>query len=111
MAQAKNKTPEEQIAELTTQNAELVAQNKAQAEIIKELNETVEAKDAEVAKAIKKPVFKVNKKSYVLQFAKFTHKVDGKPVEITEEVLRESPELVKELIELKSGALQEMGGK
>lgn len=104
-------TYKEDHASLTATNQDLGAIIDGLKATVEELNEALAEKDAQVAKSVKRPVIKSGKKSYMLRFKKFTHRHNGKSITVTEEVLKGNPEIVAELVKMKSGALVEIGGK
>lgn len=80
-------------------------------DVIKELNEALEAKDSEVKSLGKRPVFKSGKKQIELRIKKFIHNFKGERIEVDQKVLESNPELVTELLNINSAALREIGGK
>lgn len=89
---APNKTPEQIIEELKAQLA-------AQKEIIAGQNEQLQAAEAGAAEG--RPVVSHNKQLYRVVAGKF--EIDGTTIKASE--LKDKPELIKKLVDAKSGVL------
>ena len=103
MAEDKQLTPEQQIAALEIENAELKKSAEEMTGVIAELNQAVAASDeAQPAEAL---TFKYNKATYTIKAKKFSIKVDGAYVQKTAEDVKSDKELQKLLIDSDSGLI------
>lgn len=102
---------DEKIETLEAENEDLKAINEGLKSTIEELNAALSAKDGELEQKGGYPTIKHGKDSYELRLKKFIHRIDGKAVEVDEQYLKDNPEVVKDLIAKKSGALVKKGGK
>lgn len=91
--------------------SKLEAENESLKAVIGELNAALAAKDGELEEKGGFPIIKDGKDSYELRLKKFVHRIDGKAIEMDEAYLKSHPEVVKDLIARKSGALVKKGGK
>lgn len=112
-ATAAQDTGKQETAEIQEAKSleELKAENESLKALIGELNAALAEKDSEIEKKGGRPIIKDGKDSYELRLNKFVHRIDGKAVEVDEAYLKAHPELVKDLIAKKSGALIKKGGK
>lgn len=97
------------LAEAQAKVAELEAVVDSQNKIIEDLNSELAKVSEESAKKDKHPVIKVGKEQYVVKAKKFLVSKGGKNITCTPESLAQDPELVKYLIEKKSGLLVKKG--
>ena len=102
---------DEKIGTLEAENDGLKAIIEGLKATIEELNAALASKDGELEQKGGFPIIKDGKDSYELRLKKFVHRIEGKAVEVDEKFLKESPEVVKDLIAKKSGALVKKGGK
>lgn len=118
MTKAKEAAPvandiSEKTQEVNTEDriTQLEAENKSLKAVIGELNAAIAAKDGELEQKGGFPIIKDGKDSYELRLKRFICRIDAKAVEVDEQYLKDHPEVVKELIAKKSGALVKKGGK
>lgn len=102
---------EKDLKDLSDENETLKSENESLKAVIGELNAALAEKDSEIEKNGGRPIIKDGKDSYELRLKKFVHRIDGKAVEVDEAYLKAHPEVVKDLIKKKSGALVKKGGK
>ena len=101
----------DKIKVLESENSSLKEMNEGLGKTVEELNAALADKDTEIQKKGGRPIIKDGNDSYELRLKKFVHRIGGKAVEVDEAYLKAHPEVVKDLIEKKSGALVKKGGK
>lgn len=102
---------DEKIATLEAENLALKELNGGLGKTIEELNAALADKDSEIAQKGGRPIHKHGKDSYEQRLPKFTYRFKGKPMEVTEEVIRGNKELLEELVKIEDGPLVKKGGK